>query len=603
MAARKKKLSPKTPTLQADAPRGTVLGVLIGLCALILLLHLWIGNPFARHLIDLDDKTYVGALEGMSVGTYLSTRLWEPNTLSFPVRDLSFILDFYASSAAGVKTFILSSTLLLCAYIFLSWSLFSRFVPPHIALILTTILALHPINVEVVQWVISRKHLLAGVFAMLAVILTVDARGGKNEPSGGVFLKLFLLYALSLLSHPPALLLPAWIVYMLWPRCRKAPLKIQLFIISTFTFAVWWTSFQSSQNKDYSVTNSTESELLLMKISNGVLGLGRAAWQAIAPFQQAVYFHEDQPQNLLGLILCAGALALFVRHIRKHGVDDGARMMIVGAILFLPQLAFTCTRKDFTMADRFLFMPLPYLFLGALLCIRPREWWASLGISHRSQAIFGAIALGLIFTVISSQAIYVWRSELPLFKHCVDQTSSDRCWWHYSRELFKAGCPLVMDESERMTKELAAKSKRPGTLYPPDGALILSTCEASAYNISKAEQMQQIDSLQALGATPESLVFARNLVSIANKEIPAAYHRIIENFLKTNVDGRLFSVAILGMIEGQLRALCETPSPPGINCFEILSTFRAKYAKNDISTKAVGSGYNNTVQALTSQQR
>jgi hypothetical protein len=158
---------------------------------------------------------------------------------------------------------------------------------------------------------------------------------------------------------------------------------------------------------------------------------------------------------------------------------------------------------------------------------------------------------------------------------------------------------MVTEEYDRMKEELKKRASNPVALYPPDGALILSTCETTAYNISNAEKTAEIDALANLGATPQALTFSRNLLSIQEGDLTTAYTRTIESFLQSTVDPTKFSVAILGVIEGQLRALCEVPSPTGINCFEILQTFKAKYAKNDISSKSISLGYNNTRAALS----
>ena len=93
--SRKKKH--KTDQPRTDVPPAFALGAVTLLIGVILFVHLAFSGPFSRHLLDLDDSTYVGALSSMSVGSYLSQRLWEPNALAFPVRDLTFILDFFLS--------------------------------------------------------------------------------------------------------------------------------------------------------------------------------------------------------------------------------------------------------------------------------------------------------------------------------------------------------------------------------------------------------------------------------------------------------------------------------------------------------------------------
>lgn len=69
-------------------------------------------------------------------------------------------------------------------------------------------------------------------------------------------------------------------------------------------------------------------------------------------------------------------------------------------------------------------------------------------------------------------------------------------------------------------------------------------------------------------------------------------------FLGTDVKVKNLSVSVIGVIEGQLRVLCEIPKLQENNCLEVLFTFEAKFSHNQISPKSVSFGYEATKKVL-----
>lgn len=79
-----------------------------------------------------------------------------------------------------------------------------------------------------------------------------------------------------------------------------------------------WLTFQSNHNKDYDVVSSAgeSAEHFMVYFQNGIMGIGRAAWQLVFPFRQAVYFDVNSVENVFGLFLF-GLLVFFLFRIRK----------------------------------------------------------------------------------------------------------------------------------------------------------------------------------------------------------------------------------------------------------------------------------------------
>ncbi len=594
--SRKKKH--KTDQPRTDVPPAFALGAVTLLIGVILFVHLAFSGPFSRHLLDLDDSTYVGALSSMSVGSYLSQRLWEPNALAFPVRDLTFILDFFLSGLFSFQIFIFTSVTLLCAYIGVTWVLFRRILPTSLALALLCVVALHPINVEVTQWVISRKHLLAGLFAMMAVVRTLALKRGESPITRNEYGIIFFLYALSILAHPPAVFLPLWVAVALWPQVRRAPFMMYCFVLGSLSCGGLWLGIQSTLNRDYGIGNASSevASHVWLNITNAVMGLGRAVWQIFFPFRQAIYFDVYSPENIAGLAVFCGGLWLLIGHLKKHGAHLGVQLIFLSALMFVPQLLFTLGREDFIMADRFVFIPLPYLLAGVALCALNSEIGVSKIVENKPRLLFGTVIVALVCAVVSIDNVPLWRAELPLFKNCVDRANSDRCWWHYARELLKTGCPLVGDEWGRLTTQLRERSKDPHALFTPEGAIALSFCEVVSTNQSLVTRQTTVDELERDGGPPEALSFARNLLDIEQRRSRDALHRIVQLFLGPNIRVRALSVSVLGVTQGQLQALCDVGTDPA--CVDVLKTFRARFAKNQLAIKTIEFGYNATRRAL-----
>ena len=212
------------------------------LCAVFMSLHLTSGHPFHRALIDLDDRAYVGGLHGVSVREYFLDWMWRPNSLAFPIRDLTFLFDNAASQKLGIQTYILTSALLFLAYSGLAWRWLRRSIPIPVAMLMLSVVVMHPSNVEVVQWVISRKHLLVGIWLMSGAILVSRCVGEERVPSAQEWVALFVLYGLSLLSHPTGALFPVWVCVMLFPQCRA---KGRLLPLIGWTVATAWSRARS----------------------------------------------------------------------------------------------------------------------------------------------------------------------------------------------------------------------------------------------------------------------------------------------------------------------------------------------------------------------
>lgn len=569
--------------------------LLVVIAAIATLLNIGTESFLSRPFIDFDDLTYVGALEGVSLHEYFTSYLWKKDSLSFPVRDLSFFFDYFVSNNTGIRSFLLTQLVLFLGYLTGVFILARRSTDGPLAILIVAVVALHPLNLEITQWVISRKHLLAALFCLWAVTITLDLNDEERPRSNLPWLLLFTAYLASLLSHPVTLFLPIWVGYFLWPHRRRYRARLEIFLMVSFCAACLWTAFTTIQNRDYAVTLGQArepAERFGLYLTHTLLGIGRATWQLIVPIEQAIYFNINDASNFIGLgifvcfMSCAYALHVRSRSAPRSKADSKPHFFLLAALLFLPQLGFSIKREDFVMADRFLFLCLPYLLLGIGTWIRSHRP-ALLGVRASCLLVLLVVTVGSTLTLRSAG---LWSSDLSLFRHCVEVSGSDRCWWHYNNKALEHGCATLMQNANRLHDEIARASKRRFSIFLADGSLAVAYCEATADNVPFATKLQGIDRLAHVGSPAEPLTFARNLLSIEAGDPAEALRRIVHLFLGPNVNTHLMSQSTVGVVLGQLTVLCEIPSLRRLGCADAKATYEARYEHNVIPNKSLEFG-------------
>lgn len=389
-------------------------------CAIVILvagIHLSHRGVFKKDFTGLDDFVYIYPLQQLSLSQYIPQWLLKPGALAFPVRDASFGLDIMLSSWLGFQTATITSVLVFVVYLAVLFHLFRLLLPPLGTLLLLILVGLHPIEVETIQWSISRKHLLVGLWISLGATVclrmariargeiasrasaahpTKSKDGGAGAVPGnrssrfvGEWALLVLCYLLSTLSHPTGIFFPLWVVVFLWNIKGVQRVGVIAYLCCAGLIGVGWTKFISSINADYGSLADFSFGTLSPRVllwENGVLGLGRVGWQLLVPVSQSVHFQPEDHRNLIGFCLVIAVCILLARAelinqktapaqsksprpMRSAGGMTLSALVILLICTSLPQLLFCIRRDDFAIADRLLFLPFPYLI--ATICYLP----------------------------------------------------------------------------------------------------------------------------------------------------------------------------------------------------------------------------------------
>lgn len=339
-----------------------------------------------------------------------------------PLAILSWMLDaeVYGSEPWGfhftnVLLHALASGLLLLVLYISTGSLWR-------SLLVVGLWAVHPLRVEPVAWVTSRKDVLAAVFGFGAWLTYVKA--AKDE-KWGWYVGSLLLYACCLLSKPVFVTLP--VLLLLWDYW---PLK---------RFPSPWNRWRAW------------GRLIVEKVPYGVLAVGLAAWvlltrpgtdgqasplgariiNAIVSYPRYLaklvdfstlvipYPHRDWSVLVWGgsavLLVVVTALAIWRRR-RMPWLLAGWAWFGFALIPMLRIKSF----GDFSMADRFAYVPT----IGVTLAI---IWSLPTPRTKASRIVAVVLCLAVVGTLIgfSRAQLTHWQDSGTLFRHSIASTWPD----------------------------------------------------------------------------------------------------------------------------------------------------------------------------------
>ncbi|MFC1566865.1 tetratricopeptide repeat protein [bacterium] len=196
-----------------------------------------INNSF----ISLDDNNYI--VENPVVQKINLKNIKTIFTTSFdghyhPLLLLSFAVN-YKISGLDPKLYIVTNILIHfinCIFVFYLFLLLTK--KRYIAYFISLVFALHPMNVESVAWISSRKNLLYAFFYLPALICYIKSLNKNDELKNFYAAMVYVCFVFSLLSKAQAITLPVILVCIDLFKYKRLSLikniknKVSLFAIS-----------------------------------------------------------------------------------------------------------------------------------------------------------------------------------------------------------------------------------------------------------------------------------------------------------------------------------------------------------------------------------
>ncbi len=306
------------------------------------------------------------------------------------------------------------------------------------ATVTALLFGLHPMHMESVAWIASRKDVLYGLFYAASCICYLYYCQAKGAGKWGLYLLAMLLFVASLLSKPVAVSLPLALLAMdyFWQRkffathiyhnptpaesgTKFSPI-IYLEKIPFFLLAVGFGLRSVADQKEFKALNTMDVHFnILERLSLGTYALGSYLVKAVLPYGLSNFYpYPEKAANTLPFIyyLCPVAIAAIVfvlwRFARNKSTIVFGFLFFIANILLLLQFIPV---GGAILADRYTYIPYYGLFFIA-------GWYVALAFEDKAKPAIGKAVLGgtlgyiLVLGVLSNQRCQVWYDTISLWR-------------------------------------------------------------------------------------------------------------------------------------------------------------------------------------------
>ncbi|MHC4842410.1 MAG: tetratricopeptide repeat protein [Planctomycetota bacterium] len=440
MIAKEKKSSPLSVSHDIQAGRRFDL---LSIAIIFLLTVIVYANSINNDFTNWDDPGLVienSAIRSLSVENLLSIFTPQPGLTYQPVRVLSYAIDyfFWQLNPAGYH---LGNTLLhgLAAVIlyFLLASILEQMGEESpgksvrtIALFAVLLFVVHPVNVESVAWVSSRKYGLLAFFTFLSFYLYLKS-AEVDKPKILLYLFSIITYILALLSSPFAVVLPGLII--LYDFCRSSKSKYLDILKSRLRYYIL-----------YIVLGFAHFLLLMKMVSTGPNPAVKEhyAGKAIYTLLTMIRVLYDYLRNLLipiwlnnryidkvssslfdyKIIISIVFLIVIFIFIFKQLKSDKKIFIFCLGWFFITLLPVSNIIPISTkMADRYLYLPAVGFFVLFSVWLHSLAGICFAGKFRRLFSLSLVIPLIFAFSYLTIQRNKVWANSLTLWQNSLSQ--------------------------------------------------------------------------------------------------------------------------------------------------------------------------------------
>lgn len=406
---------------RASSQKDQVLGILL------LLLTLLVYLPTMRAGFVWDDDRYVTANALVRADDGLS-RIWfsaEPKDY-YPVVYTSFWLEWrlWHSNPLGYH---LTNVLLHALNAVLLWVILRRLCVPA-AWLCAALFAVHPLNVESVAWISQRKNTLAMCFYLLSILSFL--RWDRARHCFPYCLAL-VLFALSLLTKPIAVMFPVVIiVYRWWRRegaVRRYFAEAIPFLAASALLGAMAVIFQQAHSLQGEPVGATTAMGRVLVACRALLFyLHKTLW----PVKLCTIYPEWQTDVLnAASVLPAVVVLLVLILLVKNRLDWGRASLFAAAYYFLmlfPVLGFFEVGFLFyaMVSDHWVYPALPaVLALVPAAVLRVTDRVAA---RARPVAVSVACVAVIVLAALSFRQCAIYRDMKTLFSDAL--AGNPRAW-------------------------------------------------------------------------------------------------------------------------------------------------------------------------------
>lgn len=411
-----------------------------GVLALVLVTALVYHGVLSSDFISMDDPVYVTHNSYVNQGLTKEGIRWafdfghESGPYWLPLTMVSHMLDcqFFGLNPSMHHLHNLMLHLVNVVLVFLFFMKISG--SYRKSLFIAALFALHPLNVESVAWVSSRKNVLSTLFWLSAMLMYVRYVNKQSFLNYGA---VFLLFILGLMSKASVitmmfslLLLDIWpfhrflvfnedgrkvfrfrSVQNLQPVFEKLPFLI-------FTGLVLYVNF----SKASFVSEATTMDLvpLSLRVANAFTAYGVYVFQVFFPVNLSVYYPYPASISwwmlLIALVFFLGMAGAALSQFREKPWLFVGWFWFVGNLVMVSGLIQGGTWP--AHADRFMYVPSLGLFILLV--------WGMDKRMPQSTLVALALVFVLVLGTLSFSQVTYWKDGITLYRHALDVHDNDR---------------------------------------------------------------------------------------------------------------------------------------------------------------------------------
>jgi Flp pilus assembly protein TadD len=393
---------------------------LVALVALVLAVH---ARAIGHQFIAFDDPSYVTDNAIVQQGITPNGLWWALTTSDrFYWHPLTWASHMIVCQFAGlnpaahhaVNVAIHAATVVL---IFVTFRSMTERSWPSAAV--AALAAVHPLNVESVEWIAERKELLAGFFWFATIAAYARYARRRTIRDYAVTIGAF---ALALMSKPVAATLPIVLLALdVWPLKRSSTVSLRrrliektpLALMSVFSMALTYVG-QVRAGATVLLAHTTPAERVTHALAAYAIYVGQVCWPrnlaVLYPYRAAV----SASAVAIGTALLIGVTVLALKTIRR------APFVAVGWVWFVVALVPTIGLVPVgaqAHADRFMYLPSVGLFLAA-------AWAVADFVPPRVAIAATGVALAALTAAAIGQSRY-WVDSVTLMQRTVEVTGDN----------------------------------------------------------------------------------------------------------------------------------------------------------------------------------
>ncbi len=419
------------------APRGkaTTAVVCLGLACLCIATY---GRVWNQDFVHYDDSIYVFENEAVRAGLTAESIKWavlHPQLGHYhPLPMLTYMLDvtLFGVNPGAMKIVSLLFHTAAALALFLAFLRMTGALWP--SAFVAALFALHPLHVEPVVWISSRKDVLSGLF--FGLTLLAYARFAER-PSLLRYLAVPLCYGLGLISKSSLITLPCVLLLLdYWPLQRLGQSeerafegravayrlleKAPLFLLAGGSALLAY----HAQTSGGGILGSVDQFPLHVRAGNAALSYGRYVFQVFWPFHLAPHYPHPGAGIAWTWVVVSAVAVMAISGAALWGWRRYP-FLLTGWLWYLgvlvPVIGFVQVGGHGS-ADRYTYLPLTGFFLilawgGAALAKKGRP-------AKALCAVAGVVAVLLCAGISWVQTGY-WRDSETLFRHAIAATNTN----------------------------------------------------------------------------------------------------------------------------------------------------------------------------------